>query len=114
MRTVPAGEVARDPRAQRRRDVPFELTVTVVAVAIPRARASARASSTSPPGRWKCELGRALDGRPGEERPVGQQAQALAARRAGFGGGCRQRLRGLGPGAGSGACSPTSPNGMPP
>ena len=59
------------------------------------------------------ELGRALDGGAGEERAVGQQAQARRPSASffagGFGSGCTAAGR-----TGSAACSLTAPNGMPP
>ena len=86
-------------RARSSTEVPFERTTTAspVAIAAPLGvvRPTARPRRS---GRWKCELGDALDGGPGEERPVADAAGARrrSARRRASAAVRRRRRRGLG------------------
>ena len=97
--------VAVDARAQLRRDVPFERTLTASPVAIPRRSASSGESSTSARRPLELELGDALDRGPEKSgavadaarRPVaaprGSAARRGAARRRARCGAQRRRAR---------------------
>ena len=79
-------------RARSSTEVPFELTRTVEPGSTPSFFASALRELDLRPGPLKLQLGHSFHRGAGEERAVGQQAQALALSRPLRGGRRRRRL----------------------